>query len=111
MIHVVREGRLVVISFTGDNIDSSNYKKFKGLVQPHIREGAKILFDISVLKFIDSSGLGALLSILRDLQKVGGEMKMCSPTPAVKILFELVRLQKIIDVLPNRAEAAAAFSR
>ena len=98
MIKVEKEDKVHIISFETDHVDSGNFKMFKETMQEHIRDGGDFLFDIGALKFIDSSGLGAFLSILRDLQGKEGKMKICSPTPAVKILFELVRLQKIIEV-------------
>jgi anti-sigma B factor antagonist len=110
MINVTLEDQFVVISFDVDHVDSSNHKEFKGLVHPYITEKAKLIFDIGALKFIDSSGLGAFLSIFRDLKKNNGDMDMYNPGEAVKILFDLVRLHKVIRVFPDRASAEQALS-
>jgi anti-anti-sigma factor len=105
MINVAVEGTISVVTVEGDHLDSSNYKQFKAEIQPYLREGMNIVLDIGTLKFIDSSGLGVFLSVLRDLQNRKGVLRICRPTPAVKILFELVRLEKIIDIFPARDEA------
>jgi anti-anti-sigma regulatory factor len=55
--------------------------------------------------------LGAFLSILRDLHKVNGEMVMCNPANAIKVLFELVRLSKVIQVFPDKVQAELALVR
>lgn len=109
MINVASEGKVSVVTVEGDHLDSSNYKQFKADIQPYIGEGVSILLDIGTLKFIDSSGLGVFLSLLRDLQSRKGSLRICGPTPAVKILFELVRLEKIIDVFPSRDEAVKSL--
>ena len=109
MINVALEGKLVCVSFNVDNIDSSNFKEFKEMMRPYISEGVKFMFDLTALKFIDSSGLGAFLSILRDLRKVHGGMNMYNPGEAIKILFDLVHLHKVISVFPDRAQAELAL--
>jgi anti-sigma B factor antagonist len=110
MISVSFEGKQAVVSFEIDHIDSSNYKEFKYMMQQYITEGARFIFNIEALKFIDSSGLGAFLSILRDLHKVNGDMVMYGAGEAVKILFELVRLSKVIQVFSDKVQAEQAFA-
>jgi anti-sigma B factor antagonist len=97
------------VSFDVDHIDSSNFKEFKEMIRPYIIEGVKFIFNLGALKFIDSSGLGAFLSILRDLHKVHGDMNMYNPGEAVKILFDLVRLSKVIQVFSDRTSAEQAI--
>ena len=85
-------------------------KEFKELIRPYISEGVRFIFNIGALKFIDSSGLGAFLSVLRDLRKVGGDMNMHNPGEAVKILFDLVHLSKVVKIFPDRISAEQAFA-
>jgi len=110
MISVTVEGGVAYISFEVDHLDSSNRKEFKELVKPYISPEVKLVFNIEALKFIDSSGLGAFLSILRDLHKVNGDMGLYSPGEAVRILFDLVHLAKVIKVFPDRTSAQRAFA-
>ena len=70
---------------------------------------AQIVFDLSRLAFVDSSGLGAFLSCLRHVHAKGGDLKLCSLLPPVRTLFELVRMHKIFDIFNNRDEALRAF--
>jgi anti-sigma B factor antagonist len=110
MINVTLEDQFVIISFDVDHVDSSNHKEFRELVRPYITEKAKIIFDLGALKFIDSSGLGAFLSVFRDLKSNKGDMNMYNPGDAVKILFDLVRLNKVIRVFRDRVSAEQALS-
>jgi len=110
VINVALEGKLAVISFDMDHVDSSNSRVFKSMMQAYITAEAKFMFNMGALKFIDSSGLGAFLSILRDLHKVRGDMVMYNPTVSVKMLFDLVRLDKVIQVFDDRTQAEQALA-
>jgi anti-sigma B factor antagonist len=110
MIIVSFEGKRAIISFETDHIDSSNYKEFKYMVQQYITEGTRFIFNIEALKFIDSSGLGAFLSILRDLNKMNGAMVMYGAGEAIQILFDLVQFSKVIRVFPDKAQAEQALT-
>jgi anti-sigma B factor antagonist len=110
MINVSFEGAVAIISFDVDHIDSSNNKEFKSMMQHYMTEGARFIFNIEALKFIDSSGLGAFLSILRDLRTLKGAMVMYGAGSAVKILFDLVQLSKVIQVFPDKDQALRALA-
>jgi anti-sigma B factor antagonist len=71
--------------------------------------GVKLLFDLEKLKFVDSSGLGALLSCLRQVTAVKGELKLCGMAKPVHALFELVRMHRVFDILITRDEALRSF--
>jgi anti-sigma B factor antagonist len=69
------------------------------------------VLDLGKVQFVDSSGLGAILSASRQLLETGGDLKICSLTPPVRVLFELVRMHRVFDVLNDREEAVGAFAR
>jgi anti-sigma B factor antagonist len=61
------------------------------------------------VKFVDSSGLGALLSCLRQVNAEGGDLKICGLTKQVRVIFELVRMHRIFEMFNTREEAAKAY--
>jgi anti-sigma B factor antagonist len=65
--------------------------------------------DLSHLRFVDSSGLGAMLSCLRQLNATGGDLKLCGMSKAVRAVFELVRMHRIFDIYDTRELAVSAF--
>ena len=69
----------------------------------------KVIFDLSQLLFVDSSGLGAFLSALRTLNTQGGDLKLCGMTKQVRVLFELVRMHRIFEIFNTQEEALRAF--
>ena len=74
-----------------------------------IAENSKVVFDMKMLGFVDSSGLGAILSCLRQLKAKGGELKICALSAAVRGLFELVRMHRIFDIFDTKEEALESF--
>src|ERR1700754_41286 len=98
-------GNITVIGVEGDSLDASNAQDFKRAVAPAVAENCKLVFDLSLLQFIDSSGLGAFLSCLRQLHATGGDLKLCGMTRPVRGLFELVRMHRIFDIHNTREEA------
>ena len=78
---------------------------------PLLIEDAKVVFDMSTLRFVDSSGLGALLSCLRQLNSVGGDMNLCGMSKQVRALFELVRMHRIFDIFNTPEEAVRSFQQ
>jgi stage II sporulation protein AA (anti-sigma F factor antagonist) len=57
---------------------------------------AHIVLNLKSLSFMDSSGLGVILGRYKQIKNSGGEMVVCSISPAVKRLFEMSGLFKII---------------
>jgi stage II sporulation protein AA (anti-sigma F factor antagonist) len=55
-----------------------------------------IVLNLEHLSFMDSSGLGVILGRYKQIKNLGGEMIVCSISPAVKRLFEMAGIFKII---------------
>jgi anti-sigma B factor antagonist len=100
---------VTVVTVHADYLDASNSKEFKRDIADTFEPKAKVVLDLARVRFIDSSGCGALLSYLRQLNAAGGDLKLCSVTQPVRALFELVRFHRILDILNTRDEAVKAF--
>ncbi len=107
--NVERVGNVTVLVLQGDSLDAGSVKEFKRYATPYVDKNLKLIFDLSQLQFVDSSGLGAILSCLRQLNAAGGELKLCSMNKPVRALFELVRMHRIFDIFNTREEALNAF--
>ncbi len=87
------------------DLDAENSDQFMKEIDPYLVERSKIVLDLRTLQFVDSSGLGALLSCNRKLQNVGGALVLCCLTEPVREIVELVRFHKILNIRPSREEA------
>jgi anti-sigma B factor antagonist len=106
-VEVVKD--VAVVKLFLDELDASNSGEFKHQIAPVLSEHAKLVIDLGELRFIDSSGLGAMLSCLRQATARGGDLKLCQLSPAVRAAFELVRLHRVIDIHASATEAVQAF--
>src|ERR1700690_2488988 len=93
-----------------NELDASNSADFKRDVAPLLESTTKLVFDLSRLRFVDSSGLGAFISCLRKLNAKGGDVKLCGMSKQVRAVFELVRMHRVFDILPTREDAVRAFA-
>jgi anti-sigma B factor antagonist len=90
-------------------IDASSAADFKSQLVAWIEEGnARILLDLSFIAFIDSSGLGAIISLLK-LLSGKGDICLCSIGDQVMSLFKLTRMDRIFRIYPSSALAVEAM--
>jgi anti-sigma B factor antagonist len=92
-----------------DELDASNSGEFKRDIAPVLQSQTRLVLDLSRLRFVDSSGLGAMLSCLRQLSAKGGDLKLSGMSKQVRGLFELVRMHRIFDIYGTKEEAVHAF--
>ncbi len=102
-------GKVTVVKLLNEALDAGNSKEFKTNIEPLLKENKQIVFDMSKVKFLDSSGCGSLLSCLRTLNSIDGDLKLCGLQNTVHALFELVRMHLIIEIFDTKEEAVAAF--
>lgn len=102
-------GAVVVLSPDVDHLDSSNYTAVREEVEAATADRTRVVLDMGRVRFVDSAGLGAILSIMRRLGERGGTLKIAAVTPSVEQLFDLVRLKRIIDIYPTSEDAVGAF--
>ena len=75
--------------------------EFRTKINKLIEEGNKdFIFNFSECIFIDSTGLGALVSIYKKCAEKGGSIKLKSLNSEVLKLFQLTRLDKIFEICP-----------
>jgi len=104
-------GDMTVAVVPMEELDASNSAEFKREVAPLLAETRSVIFDLSRLRFVDSSGLGAFISCLRQMRARDGEMKLCGMSNQVRAAFELVRLHQAFDIRSTAAEAVICLMR
>ena len=100
-------GDVVVISVVGQLV-VGNRQEFKQAVLDEVELGARrILIDFTETGYVDSSGLGALVSLNKRVREVGGELRLAALNEDMRTLFELTRLDTLFRLYASRAEALA----
>lgn len=70
----------------------------------------KILLNLADINYIDSSGVGELVSAFTSVRNQGGELKLLHLTKKVHDILQITKLYTVFDVRDNEAAAVSAFS-
>ena len=92
-----------------DDLDAGNAGDFRRDIAPVLDANPRLVLNLSRLRFVDSSGLGAFISCLRKLNAVGGDLKLCGMSKPVRAVFELVRMHRVFDIFDTPEQAVRAF--
>lgn len=107
LIDVSKEQQVAVILLKVKRLDASAAPSFKQAVLSVIESGeSRLVLDLTEVVFIDSSGLGAMVSVLKALGG-RGMITLCNASVGVLSLFRLTRMDKVFPILPSRDEAIA----
>ena len=74
-------------------------------------KGSKhILLNLAQISYIDSSGVGELVSAFTSVKNAGGELKLLNLTQKVHDLLQITKLYTVFDIWDNEASAIGAFN-
>lgn len=105
-IEIKNHGHILCLKPLKTSINATTSATFKLKVNKFIAQGNKhLLLNLSEVDFIDSSGLGALISILKCVANNKGKIVFCEVQTPVQNLFNLTRLNRIIPLYLNEKEA------
>ena len=107
LVEIVHSGRALVLKVRADSLETDNVAAFRSAITPMLDKSAHFVIDLSEVEFMDSTGLGSMLSCLRIVKSKGGTLRLCSLTPEVSQLFEMVMMDRVFEIFPT-AEAAMA---
>ena len=94
------EGQLIV----------GNRQELKATIQQALDNGErKLLVDFAKTGYIDSSGLGALVSISKKVREQGGELRLSGLNEDLRSLFELTKLDTLFQISESRDRALESF--
>ena len=87
-----------------------NRLELKDLVPAALDKGERrLLIDFSRTGYIDSSGLGALVSISKKIREAGGELRLSGLNDDLRSLFELTKLDTLFAIAETPQQALASF--
>lgn len=87
-------------------------EEFKQRLAEDIESGhTKIVADLSICEFIDSTFLGTLVISLKRITSLGGDLRLVGFQPAVHSMFELTRMYRVFETFSLREDAVLSFSK
>jgi anti-anti-sigma factor len=102
MIKTEEKDKIEIITFTVSNINALITDKIREeIINVISNSNPKVIIDLSGVEYIDSSGFGCFLSIMRAARSSYGILKFANPEPAVMELFETLHLQTVFQIYEN----------
>jgi anti-sigma B factor antagonist len=98
-------GKVVVLTAT-TCLDGSSAADARNTLDALLAGGHhRIVIDLGPLDFIDSSGLGFLVTAFRRVKEVGGRFCLCGVGPRIQTILDVTRLAEVLPVRNNRSSA------
>ncbi|MDA3811566.1 MAG: STAS domain-containing protein [Spirochaetaceae bacterium] len=102
---VIEKNGIRILTIETEHLDALNSEELKKQLIDNAKDAKKVILNLEKIIFIDSSGLGVILTVFRHIKEQNGKMVLCSVKDSVKILFKLVRLSHMIQIFDSQSEA------
>ena len=99
----------VIFKPDGPTLDANAAAKFQHDFESMLTMRINVLLDFSDVEFLDSAGLSSIVNALRKIDEFDGTIKICGVQDTVRTLFDVVRLQRLVDIYTSRDEAMASI--
>lgn len=99
---------VLTLRIAGDLIGEDSGSQLVGAVNDAVSHKVlTCIIDISELRYINSSGIGVLITILTKFRNKGGEVYLMNPSESVKKLLVITKLNAIFQVIKSEDEAVS----
>ena len=101
--------RVSVMSVAG-RVDSATAPDLENGLKALVEsDKTQIVLDLKDVEYMSSAGLRAMVSTLKAVKRVNGDLRLASPSPRVEEVLRLAGLTSIFSIHPSRDEAVASF--
>ena len=106
-----KEGDILIVKVLNNRLDAQAADDFKEKMAGYISDGnSQIVLNMSAVDFVDSSGLGAMVSVIKSLSG-NGQLSVCSAKEPVMRMFKLTRMNKVFAMFEEEIKAVEAMSK
>ena len=104
-------GDVTILDLEGKVTIGEGSVALRGAIRRLLGEGKnKILLNLGKVGYIDSSGIGELVSSFTAVKKEGGTLKLLSLTQKIQDLLAITKLLTVFDVFENEGEALSSYN-
>lgn len=104
-MHTVPQVDIHILALDGE-LDSSNSDGVRAEFERLLAPTCQAVVDLTSVRFIDSSGLGALIGGIRRLREVGGDVTLAGARPSVARVLRMTGVDRLVALVDTEAEAA-----
>jgi anti-sigma B factor antagonist len=100
-----------VVVHMGEALDFRNTDEFKDTFQDHVEDGVRnFILDFSETEVLDSTGLGSIFSLYREISPDDGKVAFADVSRPVQVVVQLTRTYKVFRQFPSVQAAEEALS-
>jgi len=111
-LQIEDKGAAVLLLVEEERLDAHNSGELKKQMLKLFEVGKhNLVVDLQSVRFVDSSGLGALVSGFKNASSRNGNLKLAGLQLQVKSMFELTRLHRVFEIYTDPGEALASFQQ
>ncbi len=106
------KGDVTVLDISGKIMGGEDFELFNNTIKSFISQGkVDIVLNLSKVKWINSTGLGLLVSAYTTLVKNGGRMKIAEVSDRIDNILHVTQLELIFETFEDEAAAVASFAQ
>ena len=111
-VHTRQVDGVTILDLSGRITLGEGSVMLRDAVRDLISKGSRhILLNLAEVNYIDSSGIGELVSAFTSVRNQGGELKLLSLTKKVHDLLQITKLYTVFDIKDDEASAVSSFSK
>ena len=99
-----------VIHCSGEIKAGDDAHHFRAVIAGWLRQRSLVTVDLSKVKYMDSSGLGELISCYTAIQRMSGRVKLLSPNHRLQNLLVITKLITVFEIFDTESAAIASFA-
>ncbi len=104
-------GDVMVLNLSGKIMGGPDHEKFQSEIKSLISDGhVDILLNMSRVNWVNSTGLGILVSAFHTLKKNGGQLKICEVSDRIDNILNVTQLKLVFETFDDCDEALASFN-
>ncbi len=103
-------GSVLIVHCEGRIVFGEETTSLRLFVMDLLNKSNQIVLDLGRVSFIDSGGLGALVSLYVSARRLGGTIKLARLQSQVNDLLQLSKLAALLEIFDSAEDAAASFS-
>ncbi len=102
---------IVVLEMNGSILMGPDCQRIEEELEQLLRQNeTRVIFDLSGISKIDSTGVGKIVNCFSRLKKSGGSLRLAGLKGIVEHAFKLTQIHKVIGIYPTASDAAETFS-
>lgn len=111
MIKIEKRNKIDIITFTINRINALVTDEIHSEILRVIdNNNSKLIIDLKGVEYIDSSGFGCFLSIMKASRSTYGVLKFSNPEPRVMDLFKTLHLHSVFQIFEDTEECLRSFN-